>query len=243
MNTNTQQPIQDVLESIAAHRALVNRNNAQKSTGPKTEKGKQRVSLNALRHGLTGHAVVLPQEDFDAYNKHSRRFQDELKPVGIFEEEVALTISDTYWRLNRLRAMENTIFALAANEGRVYSSDESFQAMLGQAMSLKDNADLLAKFSLYESRLNRTLEKAKIELKQLQESRKQAEQEALRLALRISNFKKAMNQQWQPKDDGFEFSNERIAEYARFETVKRDADIYHYHRRLPKNPPQEAPNS
>jgi len=31
-------------------RAVINRANAQHSTGPRTEAGKQRASLNALRH-------------------------------------------------------------------------------------------------------------------------------------------------------------------------------------------------
>ena len=36
----------------AADRAVINRANAQKSTGPRTAAGKQRSSLNALRHGI-----------------------------------------------------------------------------------------------------------------------------------------------------------------------------------------------
>ena len=31
-----------------------NRRNAQAATGPKTEEGKSRSSLDAMRHGLTG---------------------------------------------------------------------------------------------------------------------------------------------------------------------------------------------
>ena len=37
-----------------------NRENAKKSTGPRTEEGKQRVSLNALKHGLLARDAVLP---------------------------------------------------------------------------------------------------------------------------------------------------------------------------------------
>ena len=42
-----------------------NRRNAQKSTGPKTERGKARAKLNAIKHGLTARTImsVLPQED------------------------------------------------------------------------------------------------------------------------------------------------------------------------------------
>ena len=42
-----------------------NRRNAQKSTGPKTERGKARAKLNAVTHGMTARTImpVLPQED------------------------------------------------------------------------------------------------------------------------------------------------------------------------------------
>jgi hypothetical protein len=38
-------------------RAAINRANSQHSTGPRTESGKQRSSLNALRHGLTAQSA------------------------------------------------------------------------------------------------------------------------------------------------------------------------------------------
>ena len=46
---------------------LANIENAKKSTGPRTEAGKKRSSLNALRHGLTGQVVILPREDIAAF--------------------------------------------------------------------------------------------------------------------------------------------------------------------------------
>ena len=45
-------------------RAEANRENAQKSTGPRTEEGKRKFSLNGIRHGLTGQVVVLPIDGF-----------------------------------------------------------------------------------------------------------------------------------------------------------------------------------
>ena len=43
------------------------------STGPRTQEGKQRSALNALRHGLTGRTVVMPYEDMDQYHIFCRR--------------------------------------------------------------------------------------------------------------------------------------------------------------------------
>jgi len=40
-----------------------NRRNALKSTGPKTEDGKQQSRCNAIRHGLTAETVIEPLED------------------------------------------------------------------------------------------------------------------------------------------------------------------------------------
>src|SRR5271155_3556862 len=54
----------------AEARAEINRANSQHSTGPKTPEGKKRISLNALRHGLTGQIVVMPTEDLQAYQRH-----------------------------------------------------------------------------------------------------------------------------------------------------------------------------
>jgi hypothetical protein len=57
-------------------RARANRSNALLSTGPRTDSGKQRSSLNALRHGLTAACAVLQSEDRAAYDAHCRGFFD-----------------------------------------------------------------------------------------------------------------------------------------------------------------------
>ena len=45
-----------------------NRANAQKSTGPRTEAGKQRSRLNGLRHGLTGQVSIMTDENRAAHD-------------------------------------------------------------------------------------------------------------------------------------------------------------------------------
>ena len=43
-------------------RILANKMNAQKSKGPTSTEGKMRSRRNALKHGMTGAGVVLPDE-------------------------------------------------------------------------------------------------------------------------------------------------------------------------------------
>jgi len=97
-------------------RAAINRRNADRSAGPATPEGKCRVGLNALRHGLTGQTVVLPDDDLTVYQNHCGQFHAELKPKALLETKAVQTIADTYWRLARIRAMENNLFSLGFEE-------------------------------------------------------------------------------------------------------------------------------
>ena len=49
-----------------------NRQNALRSTGPRTSEGKAASSKNALRHGLLSKQVTLPDEDPDAFAEFSQ---------------------------------------------------------------------------------------------------------------------------------------------------------------------------
>jgi hypothetical protein len=249
--------------SASTNRAEINRQNAAHSRGPVTPEGKRRVSLNALRHGLTGQTIVLPSEDLAAYQKHCGELHTELKPQGLIESKCVQTIADTYWRLDRIRAMENSLFGLAAcehtGEARVRGSDERtgeavvrdsdertgeavvrdskgeeaemspdplIHCALAQAKSLEQHGDLLTRLSLYEHRLNRTLEKAKAELKQLQKERLEAQEKALVKAAEIANLKEALRQPWDPRGDGFEFSWHDLTVWRRRIKLTNDAETY-----------------
>ena len=90
----------------------INQANAQHSTGPKTESGKQRSSLNALRHGLTGQIIVLPSDDLKAYQRHVESFVAEYRPKGPTESNLVQTLADTAWRQHRVAALENNVLTL-----------------------------------------------------------------------------------------------------------------------------------
>jgi hypothetical protein len=92
-------------------KAESNRQNALKSTGPKTPEGKNAVRLNALRHGLRSKEILLPGEDEQALRELDEYLRAELQPVGELENLLIDRVVAAYWRLRRLGRVEAGIFA------------------------------------------------------------------------------------------------------------------------------------
>ena len=65
-----------------------NRENAKKSTGPRTPEGKARVSKNALKHGLLAQDSVIPGEDPAEFDRHLTTYQDTYFPRNCVEKEI-----------------------------------------------------------------------------------------------------------------------------------------------------------
>src|SRR5829696_220427 len=98
--------------SMASKKQIqANRQNALKSTGPKTPEGKDTARLNATKHGLLSQVDLLPGEDEEALKELAERLRAELQPVGEMESLLVEKIIDAVWRLRRLRRVETGIFA------------------------------------------------------------------------------------------------------------------------------------
>ncbi len=74
-----------------------NRRNALRSTGPRTEQGKRRSSMNAARHGFTGRLLVGLQhgpfaDDPDELQEFIQSVLEELQPRSAQERAEALNI-------------------------------------------------------------------------------------------------------------------------------------------------------
>ncbi len=83
-----------------------NRENAQKSTGPRTPEGKARSSLNALTHGLTSEDSLVFGEDREEFVAFCAAWMAELAPVGVKEEALADRIAGSAWKLKRVGRAE-----------------------------------------------------------------------------------------------------------------------------------------
>jgi hypothetical protein len=86
-----------------------NRLNAQKSTGPKTPEGKEKVSQNAITHGLCSTRPVLSTEDSVQYDQFRDDFFRRHTPEGALENVLAERAVNTFWRLRRASTFETLI--------------------------------------------------------------------------------------------------------------------------------------
>ena len=165
-----------------------------RSTGPRTEQGKQRSSLNALRHGLTAQTAVLPNEDPEAYQLHCRKFLDEYQPATPTETQLTQELADTAWRLNRIPLLE----------AELLSQNPSPQTLIPQ----------LATLGLHYQRLSRQFQKAVDKLREIQADRRETQERDLKRATGLQELHKRKGIPYDPSQDGFVFSNQQIEDFA-----------------------------
>ena len=193
-----------------------NRRNAQQSTGPRSEIGKQKSSLNALRHGLTARVVVLPTEDLAAYQRFSAEFLTDLAPGTFAERQCAQTIIDTQWRLNRIRGLEDGMLALGhyGPEGEIDPGHSEIHAALTAAAAWRNHSQAFVNLSMHEQRLHRILTNATKTLEDLKAARTSTRQAALDAAVAQHNTNKMLGQPNEATNDkptnGFVFTPEEI---------------------------------
>jgi hypothetical protein len=191
-------------------RAEINRRNSQYSTGPITPEGKQRSALNALRHGLTSHVVVMSDEDHEAYDAHLRGFTSEHQPKGATETQLVQALADAAWRLNRCSALEHNLLMFGVVHEDLWFHETTYQMReaLGVANTLDRHAKALATLSLHGQRLSRQFERTLALLQKLQSDRRTQPRAEPQMLPTKQQSHAAAGARLQP--DGFVFSNDEI---------------------------------
>ncbi|MBF0453913.1 MAG: hypothetical protein HQL72_03725 [Magnetococcales bacterium] len=99
-----------------------NRKNATLSTGPKTEAGKARSSMNAVRHGLFSQHLFLDDEYSDDYQALEEDLHHTLRPVGALEQTLVERIAVNMWRQRRLVQAETSMLDLERTPQKIAKS-------------------------------------------------------------------------------------------------------------------------
>jgi hypothetical protein len=108
-------------KTMSLKQLAANRQNARKSTGPRTPAGRAVSKMNALKHGILSKEVLVRglniKESSRELSALHERFWQELNPVGPVEEMLVDQIVTTHWRLRRALTAESGEIALNVDEG------------------------------------------------------------------------------------------------------------------------------
>ncbi len=188
-----------------------NRGNAQHSTGPTSDEGKAKVSLNAIKTGLTGRTVLLPCDDAAPYQALLAEYQKLLQPVGVEERALVQSIVDCRWRLDRIPGLEMALLVVIRTEWSpatpcTMRPRAPFSPKWKSAANTKRNSAICKS----GSRLARRREKETAELLRLQKERKTKEAEALAQAAQAYLLATHRNQPFDLAAFGFEFVRQEV---------------------------------
>jgi len=78
-------------------------------TGPRTDAGKARSSLNAVTHGLTAKTPLLPGEDSEEFRRFVWDVVLDLEPRGPVQAELASRAAVLMWRRRRVNDAERQV--------------------------------------------------------------------------------------------------------------------------------------
>ncbi|MHC4570323.1 MAG: hypothetical protein ACYTE3_31795 [Planctomycetota bacterium] len=170
-----------------------NKQNSQKSTGPRTAEGKEAVSQNAFKHGLFVNKAIVRDESQDEYDRYRQAVLAEVQPVGELESIVAERLVNLTWRLERAQRMQNQSIDCIGMEQLAGHRASDFRELYREAnglscedLEIPDDhlylgrlavrdwryCKVLDKMMLYERRIENSMYKTMRELERLQESRK-----------------------------------------------------------------------
>ncbi len=164
---------------MASERQLAaNRNNAQKSTGPKTPEGRAAVRVNALKHGLAAKDLVIdPQTEKNAeFNHFLQSFLDRYRPHDPLETLLVNEVVAAAWRLRRLHRTETGFWKLRLTDLKE-EIDSKYQEIGNRerlAFVLRDDSlgpNSLTILSRYEAKIERAFYRALHELLRVQTER------------------------------------------------------------------------
>jgi hypothetical protein len=95
--------------AISPRKLAANRQNAQKSTGPRTPQGKEISSKNATTHALFCSRLLLPSESKRAFHNLRHAYLHRLNPQDLPELHLADRIVSIAWRLKRIQQADHDL--------------------------------------------------------------------------------------------------------------------------------------
>jgi hypothetical protein len=157
-----------------------NRINAQSSTGPRTEQGKQASSQNAYKHGLRSMSPTARGEDPAVWEAFAMEVIAELDPVGVGQRLLAERIAFLQWKLLRVPEAEAVQLATTRQALRQRAGDRDVPLYPSAALLVVADLNQFTRLQNYELRLQRALAAAQSQYRQLKSDAAKAKAEAMK---------------------------------------------------------------
>lgn len=182
-----------------------NQQNAQKSTGPKSDAGKAVAKMNAITHGLTAEAVVIKDEDPAVFAQLRDDLICEFAPKSTTEFQLVERAAGLLWRLRRVPQIEASLMELNRMETeftdidsrydftswalRDRDNDERSRVALGRAFTRgAESQDIISKLTRYEKSLVGMLNDT---LKQFDQQKTRGDRENASTVIEMSPIEKS----------------------------------------------------
>src|SRR5450755_393596 len=118
----------------------------------------QKSVLMGRRDPATGQSVLRTESDAETHRRFITEYVAAWKPDGMIEIQLTQRLAQDCWRINRIHAVEENIFALGHSEpfaNNMKSAHPEIHAAMVQALTFRNDPKLLAYISLYEQRLTK----------------------------------------------------------------------------------------
>ena len=96
---------------VSPARVAANLANAAKSTGPRTAEGKARSRANAVKHGLAGEGICLPNEDAAIVRERCLQLHEEMAPTTLRGMMMVEAMAIAHTRMKRAVRQEVAVLS------------------------------------------------------------------------------------------------------------------------------------
>jgi hypothetical protein len=152
-----------------------NRQNAKKSTGPRTPEGKNISSRNSLVHGMTSGKFLPPDGDPEEFLQLQTQFRDRFKPFDEAEDTLVERMVAAEFKMRSVRYMDAGIFHYQLKTNPMpqqFSEDERTNPLAWAFQCDSAHNNSFTKLMRYEGFLQREFSRSLRDLFKMQDERR-----------------------------------------------------------------------
>ena len=162
-----------------------NRENAKKSTGPRTPAGKSVASRNSLVHGMTSGKFLPPGADPEEFLHLLDEFRGRFQPFDEIEDSLVERLAAAEFKMRTIRYLDAGLFHLQARSNPMpgrHNKGGSTNPLAWAFHNDAKHANSFTKLIRYEGFLQREFSRALRDLYKIQDERRARQAEAAALA-------------------------------------------------------------